>query len=872
VIGKTLGHYSVLEKLGEGGMGEVYRAHDTRLGRDVAIKIVHPEFVQDPDRAGRFEREAHVLAALNHPNIAQIHGLEESGGTRALVMELVEGPTLAERLDHGPIPLDEARAIARQLADALQVAHEQGIIHRDLKPANIKVRSDGTVKVLDFGLAKALDPAPSGPRGTAMPTITSPAMTRAGVVLGTAAYMSPEQARGLEADRRSDIWAYGCVLFEMLTGKRAFDGDTMSDALAAVLRADVDWTSLPPSTPESVRRLLRRCLERDAKRRLQHIGDARLELDEPDSQPSATATVRRSRGRVWALIGAAGAGAVLAGLAAWLLVPRAAPLQVTRFTVGFPTGATLSTTQVIDLVLSPDGRTLVFASLQSGLLTRRLDTPDFIPVRGAEGATAPFFSPDSKWIGFRAGGKLKKVPTAGGSVTPISDISDRGSATWGDNGSIIASQGGDLYEISDVGGPLKLFLKADTTGPFVQPVWLPGSKVLLFRSGTVPGRIEAIDIPTRTRYPLVEGTTPQIAPTGYLLFARAGSVWAVKLDKRGLAVVGDPVSVLDSAGVSFAQDPVRARSLFSVAANGSLAFIRSNPEAGTLVWIDPKTGVASPALPIRAGFQSPRLSPDGRRVAVSIAGETTLDVWYYELDSGRRGRLTHQGNNRRSVWSPDGNRVAFYSTPTNRTDQDLYVVPLTGGEPTPLLARPGAQFPSSWSRDGIILFDDAEPGAAGRTRDIWSLTIAGHAEKLVATRFYERGAVFSPDGKWIAFVTDESGRAEVLVQPFPGPGQRHPVSANGGLQPMWSRDGREVYFREGDSLMAASLEFDPLRIGSPRKLFDMPAATFNLDPNFADYDVALDGRLIAVRNEQQMTDQIHVVLGWVEELRRAMRQ
>ena len=662
--GTRIGPYEVVSMVGAGGMGEVYRARDGKLGRDVALKVLPSAFASDPERIARLEREARTLATLNHPHIGGIYGFEESNGVRALALELVDGETLADRIARGAIPLEDVLPIARQIADALEAAHEHGIIHRDLKPANIKMTPQGVVKVLDFGLAKLADAPDSGaatPAASLSPTITSPAMmTQAGMLLGTAAYMAPEQAKGKPADKRSDIWAFGCVLYEMLTGARAFDGEDVTETLASVLRSEVDWALLPPSTPAPVMRLLKRCVEKDSRRRLKHIGDARLELDERDEPPVAIPSARRPQWRLWPLMAAAVAGAI-AGVAAWLFIPREGAVPVTRFAIPLPAGATLSTTQTATVALSPDGRTLVLSSARSGLLRRRLDGQSFEPIQGAESGSFPFFSPDSKWIGFREGGKLKKVPVAGGIATTLCDAVSAGTAAWGDNGSIIVSQGGDLYVVRDGGGALEPFLKADASGPLVQPAFVPGSKVLLARSGTVPGQIVALDFDRRVRHPLVEGTNPQIAATGELLFVRGGNLWAIRFDAKRLAVIGDPVIVVESLGASFAQNPLRSSSLFATSRDGSLVFIRSDPETNrSLVWLD-RTGTAVPALPIRGAFQSPRLSPDGKRVAVSVSSESSLDLWTYELESGRRVRLTTQWNNRRNVWSPDGsqNRLLF---------------------------------------------------------------------------------------------------------------------------------------------------------------------------------------------------------------------
>ena len=885
IPGSRLGPYEVTSPIGAGGMGEVYRARDNRLGRDVALKVIPDVFAADPDRLARFRREAQLLASLNHPHIGAIYGLEDAGGVNALVLELVEGETLADRIAAaGALPVEDALAIARQIAEAVEAAHEHGIVHRDLKPANIKITHDGHVKVLDFGLAKLAQSSDSTLKPADMsrsPTITSPAlMTGAAVILGTAAYMSPEQARGRDADRRSDIWAFGCVLFEMLTARRAFESDDVADTLAAVLRAEPAWDALPKATPPSVKRLLRRCLQKDPNRRLQHIGDARLELDEPADATSAPIAAARKPRRIWPFAAATAVVAAIAAAAGWMLAPKTPPAQVRRYTVTVPPSARYFTTLGgIDVALSSDGRTLFYAAPSLGVLKRRADALTFEPVRGTEGAAAPFLSPDGAWIGFRADGKLKKVPVEGGLAVTLCDAPGLSRATWGDDGTIIMAGGGDLYKVSSNGGVPEPLLKADRDGPISDPRFISGSNTVLVRIGpAIRARIQAIELATLARHNLVEGTNPQLAATGDLLFEQGGSLWAVKYDAKQLAVTGTPVPVVESIRAAV------GTSQYSTARDGSLAYIASNTDPNrSLVWID-RTGKSSPALDARAGFQSPRLSPDGTRVVVSMLDGGTLNLWAYEFERGTRLRLTTSGTSRRTVWSPDGSQVAFYSTPAGpgeRTatggrvggDQDLYVMPATGGEPKKLLARRGAQFPDSWSPDGrILLFEEGEGGAelGAASRDVWVLPLGEAPRPLVVTQFYERGAVFSPDGRWIAFVTDESGRAEVYVQPFPGPGPKIPISNNGGVQPMWSRDGRELFYREGDSMMAVPVTLNPFRASVPRKLFDFPGTTYNFDQNFADYDVAADGRFLAVQADAAAADEIHVVVNWTEELRRVL--
>ena len=869
--GTRLGPFEIVGLVGAGGMGEVYRATDTDLKRAVAVKVLPEAVATDRDRLARFQREAEVLAALNHPNIAAIYGLERSDRLTALVMELVDGPTLADRIAQGPVPIDEALPIAKQIAEAVEAAHEQGIVHRDLKPANIKLRPDGMVKVLDFGLAKLNDPhalnVQTGSNASNSPTITSPAMmTGIGVILGTAAYMSPEQAKGKPADKRSDIWAFGCVLYEMLCGRRPFGGDDVSDTLASILKTDPDWTALPARVPVPIRRLIRRCLAKDKTRRIGDLSIARLEIDESltTSQteragPVAADTRLGGYRRWWPLLAGAIGGASAAAIVAWLLWPAPLSAPTARFTMPIPARTDFATTtDITDMVFAPDGRSLVLARTSVGLVRRWLDGSGFDPIRGAEDGIAPFFSPDGEWIGFRVGGKLKKVSANGGLAIDICDVSGNNvRAAWGPDGLIIVAEGGTLYQVPAAGGVRQQLLETGADGSF-QPVFVPGTRVLIVRKGLPPGRLEAIDLATLTHRPLIEGSNPRLSPSGRLMFEQRGAIWSVGFDPDALALTESPTPVTQSV-----HSTIGAQALLTIAANGSFAYIEGNGDSNrSLVWLD-RTGGVVPAIESQSEFASPRLSPDGRRVIVNDG--VRLDLWSYEFDRGTRLRLTTSGSNRRSVWSPDGEQIAFYSTPPGG-DQDLYVMPSTGGTPKQLLARPGPQYPDSWSPDGrFIIFEDGQ-GGLGATRDLWLLPIGGEPKPLVVTSFNERGAVLSPDGRWFAYVSNESGRAEVYIQPFPGPGPRTPISTNGGVQPMWARDGRELLYRQDDWLMSVPIALDPLKVEPARRLFELSAADYNLDPNFADYDVARDGRVLAIRSTAMPPQEIQVVLNWTPEV------
>ena len=882
--GTRLGSYEVLAAIGAGGMGEVYRARDARLNREVALKVLPDAFTLDADRLARFRREAQLLASLNHPNIAAIYGFEESNGVQTLVLELVEGPTLAERLTRGPISVDEALPLARQIAEALESAHEVGIVHRDLKPSNVKlkVRGDGksavsdvtdcAVKILDFGLAKALEPMADA-SGTVLssPTITSPALTQMGVVLGTAAYMSPEQAKGRPADKRSDVWGFGAVLFEMLSGERPFKGDDVADTLAAVLRAEPAWNALPQSTPPVVRRLLRRCLQKDPKRRIQHMGDVRLELVEveegdPRHEPPAAPTRRRA----WPLVAAATAGMVATGGAAYYLRPAPVVRPVTRFTVQIPTTVN-PTGRGGGVAFSPDGRTLVLGvgGVSPGLVKRRLDDVTLEPLRGGEGGAWPFYSPKGDWIGFFAGGKLKKVPSAGGAAIDICDVPANARGAWGDDDTIVVARP-HLFRVPANSGTCEKVLDGGDEH-FSQPEFLPGSQAVLVQVRVPPaeGRIEVIDLQTRARHTITEGAAPKLAPTGELLFSRQSRIWGMKLDVARFQGVGAPRIVVDSVRTTLDGEAV-----YALSSEGALVY---RPDGGaplgTIVWLD-NSGKETPAIDAERAFVYARLSPDEKRVAVSITGNPGLDLWMYDLERRSGTRLTLEGNNRRTVWSPDGTQIAFFSlpsTPAPGLSQELFVMPSTGGASKLLLTRPGPQWPDSWSPNGRFLIFDT--GVTGDARDLWVLPFGGEARPLIATRFNERGAVFSPNGEWFAFTSDQSGHAEVYVAAFPGPGQPVPISNDGGIEPVWSKSGRELFYRNGDSLMSTNIQLKPFRAAVPQKLFDFPVASYGVDYYYASYDVAKDGRFMAIRRAQpSASEEIHVILNWIDDLRRAVAQ
>ena len=895
-VGTRLGPYEVLAQIGAGGMGEVYQAHDTKLGRDVAIKVLPPDFLNDPQRLARFQREARMLAALNHPNIATIYGLEQSGGATCLVMELVPGETLANRVKSGPLPVEEAMRLAVQVAEALEAAHEKNIIHRDLKPTNVKVTPEGKVKVLDFGLAKAFAGNAENDDPSNSPTLSATA-TMQGVILGTAAYMSPEQARSKMCDKRADIWAFGCLLYELLTGKHMFRGETVTEILAAVLKEEPDWRALPASTPSKIRDLLRRCLQKDLRRRLHDAADARIEIEEAlaapaDEEPAAAAKGLRVRWReilVWGV-----ASLLLAGfisMAVWKLKPSSTspPQPVTRTVINLAPGQQLAGLDSgPSVALSPDGTHLAYVASQGGaqqLYLRVMDTLDAKPIPGTEGAINPFFSPDGQLVGFFGDGKLKKVSISGGAALTLGDATRPYGANWGSRGMIafVPSNGSGLQQVSDEGGmpqPLTHLEKGELN--HLWPEFLPGGKAVLFAAGSTSfnftnARVAVQSVGTGERRNLVQvGTNPRYAPTGHLVYAQGGSLMAVQFDPQRLAITGTAVPVVEGV----LQSPVSGAAQYSFSATGSLVYVPGGVQSNQskLVWVS-RNGAEQPlAAPARA-YRGPRLSPDGHQVAVAIQ-EQESQVWLYDLSRETLTRLTFGGTvNNNPSWTPDGKRIAFESNKEGPLNIFWQLADGTGGLER-LTTSEYVQVPHSWAPDGQLLAYAEATSTTGY--DIWMLRMgessAGSgqvrkAQPFLRTRFDEAVPRFSPDGRWLAYVSNESGRNEIYVQPYPGPGGKWQISTESGREPVWNRNGREVFYRSGDKMMAVEITTQPSFImGKPRMLFEgryrpTPATS----PN---YDVSPDGQrflmLKPVEQEQAAPTQINVVLNWFEELKRRM--
>jgi Tol biopolymer transport system component len=875
--GTKLGPYKVTGAIGAGGMGEVYQAHDTKLGRDVAIKILPEAFAHDPERLARFQREAKILASLNHPNIATIYGLEQSNGTTYLVMELVPGETLAERVKReGALPSEEALAICRQIAEALEGAHEKGIIHRDLKPANVKVTPEGKVKVLDFGLAKAFagDVADSNPSQS--PTLSAVA-TMQGVLLGTAAYMSPEQARGKAVDKRTDIWAFGCVLYELLTGKQAFEGEDITEILAAVVKTEPDWNRLPESTPPAIRVLLRRCLRKDRRERLPDAGAARIEIQEAlAAPPAAVAATAAPATRRWRERVAWPAAAVLAlttiALAVGFMLRAPKPpqtLQTMRLSAEIGADASLYTEYGPSAILSPDGTRLALAATGSDrkrrIYVRSIDQLQATALSGTENAEDPFFSPDSQWIGFFADGKLKKISVQGGAAVTLCDApSDRG-GSWGDDGTIVFAPNNQvaLSKVSSPGGmsqPLTTLDKQAGENTQRWPQVLPGGKAVLFTSNTVGGTTAGFEDSDIVVYSMASGQRKVVQrggfyarylPSGHVVYMHEGSLFAVPFDLKQLEVTGQPTPILE--GVVTA--PIFGGAQFSFSDTGNLAYVAGGSGSRNLsiYWMDHE-GKFTPLRETPGDYLNPAFSPDGKRLALDINEGKRRDIWVYESERGTLARLTFAGEaNGAPVWTPDGERIV-YSSQEKGGVYNLWWIRADGaGDAQRLTESKRPQFAGSWRPDGKVLaFFQLNPSTSA---DIMTLPIEGDEKSgwkpgepkpFVNSFFDERGPAVSPDGRWLAYQSNESGSLEVYVRPFPGPGGKWQISTGGGY-PKWSRNGKELFYRTLDSKIMAvtyaasgdSFRADKPQLWSPGQFTERGLGVYN-------FDLHPDGKRFAV--------------------------
>ena len=867
--GTRLAGYEVTSGLGEGGMGEVYRARDTTLDRDVAIKLVHPSFCHHPDSLDKLRHEARVLAAVNHPHIATLHGLAEFDGGCGLVMELVDGETLAAAIAARRLSPGDSLRFASQIASALEAAHERGIVHRDLKPANIKITESGVVKVLDFGLAKSEDNAPvTAGASTFVPESHS--------IVGTWNYMSPEQARGLRIDRRTDLWAFGCVLFEMLTGRRAFDGPSPSDVLVSILEREPDWSALPKDTPPPVRRLLRRCLQKDARQRLRDAADARFELEdaaaaEPPSETTAGRVAPAEPGSSW--IRAAGilaAGAATGAALVWVLARAPAPATQppVHFLLALPDGEQLATTDLPALAISPDGRIVSYVASRGGaaqLWIRRLDEVEPIALPGTANALSPFFSPDSQWIGFFADGKLKKVAVAGGPPVTICDADAGFGGTWGSDQTIVfaPTTASPLQRVSANGGVATRVTALDTArGEFSHrwPEFLPDSTTVLFTIGTEgdwdEAEIVAQNLETGQRITLIKGGThPHYLAGGHLAYTHDAAVWVAPLDVRRLTLIGPPARAL--GGVSASVD---GASQFSVSRTGAISYLPARVESARRLGVVEGSDFTPLAAPVH-GYVTPRLSPNGRRLLVGVA-DRSEHVWSYDMATGSLTQLTFDGANRAPIWTADGQRVTFAS---NRSGAlNLFVAPADGsGAAERLTTSDFLQLPGSWSPDGSVLaFMEQHPDSG---RDIWLLGRDGRRAPFANTPSEESAPRFSPDGRWIAYVSDESGQVEVYARPAAGGGTARRISSGGGREPVWRRDGGAMYYRAQDTLITVPvLDRALLRLGPARVLLSSPGEPGSLDAASYDAMGGADRFLMITSAEQKAATALQVILHWPE--------
>ncbi len=882
LIGASVSHFRVTGFLGQGGMGKVYRATDSELKRDVALKVLSDQFAGNPALSARLRREARSLAALNHPNIAAIYGLEKIDGHHALVLELVEGQSLADVLKagrRGGLNVDEALQIARQVADALESAHEKGIIHRDLKPANIALTADHQAKVLDFGIAKALQPDVDIDGDPEWSPTEVMASTQPGRIMGTVSYMSPEQARGKPVDARTDVWAFGCVLYEMLAGKKAFTGETSTDTIVAIVEREPDWEALPDGLPTEVGALLRRCLRKNPKRRLRSIGDAWLEIDEVLELPAGERAVASAslppwrRSLPWAAALVFGA----AGLWAGISLPRETLTEPTRRLEVAVTNEDLrSALGGRTLALSPDGSLLVHTAA-NGLTLRALNDFNTAPMAETVGAESPFFSPNGEWVGFFARGRLWKISVRGGTPFELCAASTPRGAHWSDGDIIYFSNGTSLWRVDGLGRECTEIAAPNETAGEVRYEWpslLPGGRAVLFELvGEGWSRLSILSLADNAITTVTEGgADAHYLPTGHIIYSRAGSMFALPFDADRLETAGDPRPVLDG---------VRAESTgaahITFAANGSAAYVPTADPDYRLVWVD-RDGDIETVSETRGAYATPRVSPDGGRIALASRRSGELHIWVHDIERDVQEPITSEGSNNWPDWTPDGRRVVFSSG--RRGPASIWWKQVDGGTTADQLARTnGVQYAVSVAdRVPVAAFFQVD---ASRTRDIWLLPLrpGGEALPLITTEDHEQGPALSPDAKWLAFVSNASGRNEVYVQPCPqctdspadtNAGRRR-VSVDGGGEPVWHPGGTELFYRQGDRLLSVS--FDPdddFRPARPLVLFEgrfAPGQSGNRN-----YDIHPDGdRFLMLQGAgpDPMRPRINVVLNWIDELEAA---
>ena len=861
--GQRIGSFTIVGPLGVGGMGEVYRARDPKLGRDVAIKVLPAMFTVDADRLARFEREARTLAALNHTHIGAIYGLEESGGVLALVLELVEGPTLAERIAEGRIPVAESLAIARQIGEALEAAHEKGIVHRDLKPANIKITPDGVVKVLDFGLATAaVDDPPTDTRASHAATIGA---TRPQTILGTVAYMSPEQTRGQRIDRRADIWMFGCVLFEMLSGAPPFAREEQSETLAAILRDEPDWTALPADVPPAIHKLLRRCLRKDPRQRLADIADARFAIEDATTDEPIAAAPRKSSAR-WFVIVALLLAALAAGVVLGSRRRLSVPATTSRVELNLPAAVELFLGSPQNVAVSDDGMRVAFIGIVGGvrqLHVRDIKQFDTVALRGTENVTSCFFSPSSAEIGFISSDRaLRKVsPSEGLIVTLAQDVDPYNGAAWGADNVITFVRAGTLWQVPAAGGTPRQITTLDRArGELSEssPTSAAGGKAILFTSITSGRRdashIEALSLASNSRQVVVEsGVRPLVTASGHLLFFRDGSILAAPFDLDRLQPKAQPVRVVDGLAV----DSITGAPMIAVSRTGVIVYPPAAATSSRLVYVS-RQGVEEPIGEGARLLQSPTLSPDGRRIVV----QSNLDLWVQDLTRGTFIRLTSDDTSGNSypVWTRDGSRIVF------RSLTGLRVIRAEGGTGEPIPDTSSADYPSSVSADNMLAFSRI---TAAKSSDVYVLSLGGapNPSPLVTSAAFDGGAQFSPDGRFIAYASDESGQLEVYVRSYPMSDRKWPVSTRGGTGPRWNRNGKEIFYRSGNKIMAADVTVtgDNVVLSTPHQLFDQRYA-YGANTALANYDVTVDGKEFIMIKNDPGASHLNVVLNWFDEL------
>ncbi|MGA7791752.1 MAG: protein kinase [Candidatus Acidiferrales bacterium] len=897
--GTKLGSYTVTVQIGAGGMGEVYQAHDIKLGRDVAIKVLPEAFAHDPEKLSRFQREAKLLASLNHPNIATIHGLEDSNGTSYLVMELVPGENLAERVRRdGEVPVEEALTIAKQIAEALEAAHEKGIIHRDLKPANVKLTPEGKVKVLDFGLAKAFAGDTSTEDMGNSPTL-SMAATMQGVILGTAAYMSPEQAKGKAVDKRTDIWAFGAVLYELLTGKPAFHGEDVGDILASVVKTEPDWTALPENISPSIRVLLQRCLRKDRRQRTPDAAILRIEIEDVIAAPKDSgaadafpATKIWHNRLAWPVIAGVLALIAIASTIGFVLrAPKAqSPL---RLSAEIGADASLYTTFGTSVILSPDGTRLALvatgADQKQRIYVRALDQLQATALSGTENARDPFFSPDGQWIGFFADGKLKKISVQGGAAATLCDAANDRGGSWGDDGTIafVPDNQGALSKVPSAGGtPQPLTTLDKQLGEFTErwPQVLPGSKAVLYTSHSHLNNYDDADVVVysiasgQRKTVLHGGFYARYLPSGHLVYMHEGRLFAAFFDLKRLEVIGQSAPILEDVVVGGFYGTAQ----FSVSETGNLAYVAGlNGDRNVSVyWMD-REGKLAPLREAPGDYFNPAFSPDGKRLALDISDGKRRDIWVYEWERDTLTRLTFAGEaNQAPLWTPDGKRIVYSSQDKNGIPNLWWIRSDGAGDAQRLAESKSPQYAASWQPDGKVLAFTENNHATGNI--IMTLPVEGDEKSgwkpgepkpFVNRAFIEGDPTFSPDGRWLAYQSNESGILEVYVQPFPGPGGKWQISNGSGTVPKWSRNGKELFYRTPDNkimVVTYTASRDSFQAGKPQ-LWSPGQFTDRGGPS--NFDLHPDGKRFAVlktpgTEQNAAVNHVSFVFNFFDELRR----